>query len=195
MNRMRMWAAGLAVAALGVILVAQGGRAGENKEVVAAVDKIAEAFKKGSKDAAKQEGQALAKKTEELLDVMDLLRPRQQGGVGVGDKPGAIIPDGIEQMLLKIGRDAPPPGTLNKDAGAYEQMAYRLAAIAEVAIAKAPDKDMGKKLKKDWITWSSDMRDAALELSAAAKSKSGAAVKSAASKLNNSCNSCHSIYR
>jgi hypothetical protein len=190
-----MWIAGLAVAALGAFLVAQGSRGGENKEVATALDKIAEAHRKGGKDAAKQQGEALAKKTEELLEVMDMFAPRKRGGFGVGEKPNAIIPDGIEQMLIKIGRDAPAAGTLNKDSAAYEQMAYRTAAIAEVALAKAPAKDMGKKLKKDWISWSNDMRDAALELAAASKSKSGAAVKAAASKLNNSCNSCHSIYR
>src|SRR5262245_9214691 len=171
MNRTRMWIAGLGVTALGALLMAQGSGAGENKEVVAAVDKIAEAFKKGSKDVAKQQADALAKKTEEIIDVMDLMKPRKKSGVGVGEKPGAINPDGIEQMLLKLGRDAPPAGTLAKEAAAYEQMGYRVAAIAEVAHAKAPGKDSGKKLKKDWISWSNDMRDAALELSAAAKAK------------------------
>jgi hypothetical protein len=195
MKRHRMGIIGLAVTALAAFCVAQGTGAGENKEVVSAIDKIAAAHKKGDKAAAEKEGQAVGKKLQELYEAMDLMKPRKKDGVGVGAKPGAITPDGIEQMLLKIGRDAPSPAFMNKSSDALEEMAYRIAGIAEVALAKSPAKDKGKQLVKDWVEWSKDMRDSALELAAASKAKSGANVKTAASKLNNSCNSCHSIFR
>jgi hypothetical protein len=195
MRRHRMGMIGLAVTALAAFCVAQGTGAGEKNPVQGEIDKIAAAHKKGDKAAAEKEGQAVSKKLEELYEAMDLMKPRKKEGFGVGSKPGAIVPDGIEQMLLKIARDAPTPGFMNKSGDALEEMAYRIAAIAEISLAKAPTKDQGKKLVKDWVEWSKDMREAALELAAASKAKSGANVKTAASKVNNSCNSCHSIFR
>ena len=38
-------------------------------------------------------------------------------------------------------------------------VAYRIAGIAAVSLAKAPTKDQGKKLVKDWVEWSKDMAD------------------------------------
>ena len=195
MRRHRMGMIGLAVTALAAFCVAQGTGAGEKNQVLSDIDKIAAAHKKGDKAGAEKEGQALAKKLQELYEAMDLMKPRKKDGSGVGAKPGAITPDGIEQMLLKIGRDAPTPGFMGKSADALEEMGYRIAAIAEISLAKAPTKDQGKKLVKDWVEWSKDMRDAGLELAAASKAKSGANVKTAASKLNHTCNSCHSIFR
>lgn len=195
MRRHRMGMIGLALAGLAAFCVAQGSGAGENNEVAGLVDKIAAAHKKADKAAAAKEGQAVGKKLEELYEAMDLMKPRAKGGFGVGAKKGAIVPDGIEQMLLKVARDAPTPGFMNKSSDALEEMAYRIAGIAEVSLAKAPTKDQGKKLVKDWVEWSKDMRDSALELAAASKAKSGANVKTAASKLNNACNSCHTVFR
>jgi hypothetical protein len=195
MRRHRMSMVGLALAALAAFYVAQGSRAGEDNKVAGLIDKIAAAHKKGDKAAAEKEGKAVSKEIGELYEAMDLMKPRTKGGYGVGPKKGAIMPDGIEQMLLKIGRDAPTPGFMNKSSDALEEMGHRIAAIAEISIAKAPTKDQGKKLVKDWMEWSKDMRDSALELAAASKAKSGANVKTAASKLNNACNSCHTVFR
>lgn len=196
MRRVRMWTAGLALTAVGAFLLTQGGGAAQpDKELAAAMDKVVEAFQKGDKDGAKKHAEAVAKKIEEVHEVMDLFRPRNKGGWGVGDKAGAIVPDGIEQMLLKVGRDAPAKGTMEKQAAALEQLGYRVAAIAEVAIAKAPKQNKGKQLVKDWVEWSKDTRDAALQFAAAAKMKSGADVKAAAGKANNACNACHTIFR
>jgi cytochrome c556 len=196
MKRTHMWVAGLAVIALGAFLAAQGSsRAGENKELLSAMNKLVDSLKKGDKAGAQKQAEAIAKQIEEVHEVMDLYRPRNKGGWGVGDKPKAITPDGIEQMLLKIGRDAPTANTLKKDGDALEQMAYRAAAIAEVAIIKAPKQNMGKKLVKDWVEWSKDQRDASLALAAATKARSGADIKAAAAKTNNACNTCHSTFR
>ena len=69
-------------------------------------------------------------------------------------------------------------------------MAYTAAAIGQVANAKPPEKDDGKKKKKDWVAWSQEMHEAALELADAAKKKDAAGVKTAAGKLDNKCNTC-----
>ena len=119
----------------------------------------------------------------------------RRNGFGVGKTPGAINPDGIEQMLLKIGRDVPAAGFLNKESAALEEMGYRIAALGMIANVKGPPKVGAKGTAKDWNGWSSDTVAGGLAVAAAAKAKGGADVKSAASKLNNACNSCHTVFR
>ena len=196
MSRARMGIAGsLAAAAVGALWLSGTISAGDNKAIREGTDKVAAALQKGDKDGAKKQADTLAKKVDDFGEVMDLFKPRKKGGYGVGEMPGAITPDGIEQMLLKIGRDAPAAGTLAKNAAAFEQMGYRIAAIGLVAHAKAPTANQGKKTVKDWNSWSDDTVTGGLALAAAAKAKGAQDVKTAASKLNNACNSCHTIFR
>jgi hypothetical protein len=178
---------------LGIYLVGQAW-AGENKEVTDAVLKIAASIKKGDSAGAKTQAAALAKKIEALEEVMDALKPRKKGGVGVG-KVGQVTPDGIELKLITLGRDAPTPAVLGKEAEALEEMAYVIAAVAEVTHVMAPAADKGKKTKKDWLAWTADMREGANKLAEAAKAKGAQDVKGAASKINAACNSCHSVFR
>lgn len=195
MKKAPVWMAAAFVAAAGALLLTSPSGAGDNKDLQDSIDKIAGTLKKGDKEGAKKQAEALGKKLEEIAEAMDFLKPRKKGGFGVGEKPGAIMPDGIEQMLIKIGRDAPAKGTLNKDSDAFEQLGYRTAALGLIAHAKTPSKDMGKKTRKDWMAWSDEMVETGLQLAAAAKAKSPADVKSAAAKLNNNCNSCHTVFR
>lgn len=191
----RGWLAGVAVCALALGLFATGlGRAGGG-DLKADIQKVAKAFAKGDAAEAKQLAQGVGKSIEELHEMMDLMRPRTKKGLGVGAKAGVVTPDGIELKLIALGRDAPGAATLNKEAKALEEMGYVVAAIGEITAVKAPAKDKGKQKKSDWVEWSNDMRDGALELAKAAKSKSAQNLKMAAAKVNNSCNSCHSVFR
>lgn len=179
--------------ALGTYLLSQA-QAGEGKEINDAVAKIAAAIKKGDAAAAKADAEKLAKKIEAIEDVMNALKPRKKGGIGVG-KPGDVVPDGIELKLITLGRDAPSPAVLAKEAAHLEEMAYVLAAVADVTAAKAPTADKGKKTKKDWNTWSVEMREASIALAKASNAKGAQDVKAAAAKVNAACNSCHSVFR
>jgi len=189
----------LMAGSLGIFLISQGTgnvrAAAQNKTVTDAIMKIADEFKKGNTAGAKTQAEAFAKTIEDLDEVMDLLKPRKKNGVGVGKVPGAIVPDGIEQMLITLGRDAPGAGTMAKQAEALEEMSYVISAIAEVAIAKPPTKFAAKQNKKDWMTWSTEVRSSALEFAKAAKAKGAQDVHSAAKKMNNACNSCHTVFR
>jgi hypothetical protein len=180
--------------ASGIYLSSQA-TAGGDKAVQQGVLKIAALLKKGDKDAAKSEAQALAKKVDELEDLMNVFKPRKKGGIGVGATPGGIIPDGIEQKLITLGRDAPGAAAMAKEASALEDMGYVIAAVAEVSKAKAPKQNMGKKTIKDWNTWSNDMHDAGIKLAEAAKAKGAQDVKTTSAKVNASCNNCHSTFR
>jgi hypothetical protein len=194
----------VALAALGCGWLMLSARADDDdKAIHDGVLKIAAALEKGEKGAAPKLAEGIAKKAEEPGDFMELLSPRKKkkegqgytGGFGVGIKPGAITPDGIEQMLISLGRDGRSQAKAEKEAEALEKMAYRIAAVMEVALQKVPQKAVGPKTPKLWITSATTARDAAYELAAAARQKSGAALKAAASKVNTGCNNCHSEFK
>src|SRR6266542_189731 len=127
MCKTRIWIGGATVAALAIALLLSG-RSGaqDNKDMKDSVDKIAAALQKGDKEGAKKMAEALAKKTDDIADVMDLFKPRKKHGFGVGDKPGSADPDHIDQMYVKLsGPNPPAANTLTKNAAALEQMAYR----------------------------------------------------------------------
>src|SRR5262245_24992097 len=195
MTKARIWiAATIVTAVAGAFWLSSPSSAGDSKALKANIDKIADALKSGDKAGAGKQAEALAKKLDDIAEAMDLFKPRKKNGFGVGKTPGAINPDGIEQMLLKIGRDAPAAGTLKKDGAAFEEMGYRIAALGMIAAAKGAPKG-AKGTPKDWNGWSNDTVKGGLEIAAAAKAKGGADVKAAASKLNNACNSCHTVFR
>jgi len=198
MNRARVWLAGLGLLSLGLVFILAGQGTGGEEKMKKSVLKIAAAIEKGDKAGATAAAKALAnslKDFDEIEDVMAVFKLREKHGIGVGTKPNAIVPDGIELKLLAIGRDAPGQATANKEAEALEKMAYVIAAVAEVAIAKPPAKDDGKKKKKDFIKWAKDMREAAPGLAVAAKSKSPAEIQKAAAKINSACTNCHSVFK
>jgi hypothetical protein len=198
MSKTRIWIGGMTVAAVGAAALMLSGPsgAGDAKALKGSIDQIAAALKKGDKAGAKSMADALAKKTEEIAEVMDLFKPRKKGGFGVGEKPGSVEPDHIDQLYVKLsGPNPPAAGTLTKNAAALEQMGYRTAAMALITLAKAPDKNQGKKTKKDWVAWATDMHDGALAMAAAAKSKNVADIKSSASKAYSACANCHAVFR
>jgi hypothetical protein len=191
----RVVGAGLVVLAFGWLLVGIRGRAGEDKKTQAEVLKIAAAHAKGAEKQAQTTAQALAKQIEDVGDVMDLLKPRTKGGLGVGPTPDAIKPDGVEQLIIALAKDGITPGKLAKHAQDLEQMAYLSAAVMDVALAKVPEKDEGDKTRKLWTDSAKQAHDAALELARAARGKNVADVRKAVERLNTGCNNCHAEFR
>jgi len=201
MRQARLWLAGAALLGLGwVIIQTNSSRAGEDKAAKDGILKIAKALQKGDSAEATKLAAALAKKLdpdEGLHDVMHLFKPRSKKGLGVGAKPGEILPDGIELKLLKLAdpKQGISAAAVKKEGPALEEMGFVMAAIAEVAMQKPPSKDSGKKTKRDWMTWSKEMRDGAIKLGEAARAQSAPEVKSAAAKLNDSCANCHAVFK
>lgn len=177
--------------AMGLIAVSPS--QAEDKDAKATVEKIAGLIAKKDDAGAAKEAQSVGKKAS-LDDVMGLFRLRAKGGLGVG-KAGSVTPDGIEAKLIGLGRKPLAQAQLDKEADDLAKAAIATAAIAELALQHAPDKDMGMKKKKDWVDWSKEMRDSAVALADAAKAKKPDAVKTAAAKLNSSCNNCHGVFR
>ena len=184
--------------AIGFLAVANSGAADDNADLRAAVQKIADAIQKSNMDRAKKLAQELAKGLD-LEDVMHLMNKRDAAGkakvFGVGKKPGAIAPDGIEAMVQNLGKTPKPQAQIDKNSSALVEMGYRIAAIATVAHAKPPEKDEPKKKKADWMEWSADMEKTAIAMAGAAKGRKPVDVKNAAAKLNTACNACHAAFK
>jgi hypothetical protein len=196
-NHVRLLATGLTTIALGLGFISSANTAADEKANApnAEVRKIADAFEKGDKAAAAAQAKALAEKTKELEEVMNLFKLRKMGGEGLGTKPDAVKPDGIEAKIQNMGKRV-TPRELQLDGAALQRGAYIAAAIAEIAQHKCPvDKKTGDKDPKQWRAWSEEMRNSALDLAKAIKAADVMAVKKSATKLDGTCRNCHGVFR
>jgi hypothetical protein len=129
--------------------------------------------------------------------VMHAFKFRALGGLGIGEAPNTIKPDGMERKIQKLSNDpALSPGVLGREGPALARMAEVTAAIASVAVHHCPVQ--AKKDEKDPARWKElcqEMHKSAQELARAARAGDPAAVKTAARGLNNTCVQCHSIFR
>jgi Cytochrome C' len=182
------------VLAFGVVASARSRIAPTDGEIRGEILKLADAIEKGD-DATQGHANEIAKKTE-LEDVMDLFRLRAKKGLGVGDRPGAVTPDGIEALIMNLGKRELRKDQLAAESKDLARAAYVTAAIAEIAENKCPvERKQGEKDPKSWRSWAKDMRKNALELAKASQSRNAKAVKTAATKVNSSCNACHAVFR
>jgi hypothetical protein len=203
----RGWIIGVAGVALAVALLSgEWSSAADDKALQESVKKLAAAIEKKDTDGAKKLAEEIAKK-DANEDVMALFAPRTKAdgkigrGLGVGDKPGAIKPDGIERKLMGLAEkdNLPPAKQLDDESQALTAMGYHMAALAMIAHASEPSdkdkKDVFKKRKKDWLTWADELRDASLQFAAAAKDKKASELHKAAAKADGACTKCHNVFR
>jgi hypothetical protein len=185
------WVAGISLLSTALALAAD--KTVLDDEMNAAINALADKLEKGDTAAAKKAAKEMIK--EDLEDVMHTLKLRKQKGIGVGKNKDEIQPDGIELKINAIARDGITVALLNKEGPALVRAGYVTGAVAEVALAKTPDKDDGKKKKADWIEWATGMAKASQEFSAAAKAADAPALKKAANKLKTQCDSCHMVFK
>jgi hypothetical protein len=195
---------GAAGLVLGISLIAATSNAADEvpKDAKQAILKIAAAEEAGKKDDAKKEAETLAKKAGynggkpgSCETLMHVFAPRKKGGFGFGEKAKATQ-DGIELKVQALGSKKP----LNKkqmdtEKADIKKMAFVTVAVADVTLAAAPKKDNGKQKAKDWIKWTQEMRDAALQLASAADKGDAKAVTNTSKNLDGSCTSCHEVFR
>src|SRR5262245_36113824 len=127
---MRIGAAA-AVAACGLLLAPAQGQNTDN-EFAKPVRELAGKVGKGQD--VKKDAEGLAKKMDELHEVMHLYKLRSAKGMGVGDKPGGLDPDGIEKQIQKLAKDGISQPLLTKYAKELEQMGWDAAALAELTL-------------------------------------------------------------
>jgi hypothetical protein len=178
----------IVLAAAGLMLAAGSAALGDSDN--ASIRKIADMIKKGDMAGAKKAAADYAKKNPDVDFLMHAFKPTKKKGIGFegGDT-------GIEQKLVQVGRDAPTASSVDKSAAAYEQMGYDVAAVALITELLPPEKDSGKKTRKAWVEWSQGMAESGMKMAEAGKAKSPADIKTAATKINQNCNSCHSTFR
>jgi hypothetical protein len=169
-----------------------------DRGVAADIQSLADLVSKKNNAALKEEGEALAKKYKNLSQVMNVFKERtpKGGGLGVGKKPGAIQPDGIEAKIRVLAKTVPSTAELEEQSEALIRMTQVTIAVAEVAKHKCEvDKKAGYMDPADWIRWSDDMQQSSGELAEAVMAREGVRIKAAAAKLSSSCKNCHRIFR
>src|SRR5262245_39366625 len=192
---------------LGIVLALGGACllsvAADEKEAVASIHKQADDMTKKDWAAASKAGEAIAKK-HELEDIMYVMKLRRAnprgagfvGGLGIGGKPGAITPDGIEAKITRMTKSPMEMGELTKETPDLVRMAEITAAIASTAVHQCPvPAAQGQKSPAKWKELSEQMHKSSLELIDALKKKNPANVKESANRLNGTCTECHSTFR
>src|SRR5436309_1168174 len=111
-NRFLIVGAGL-LALVGWALTSPS-RAADDKDINPAIRTLAAAIEKKDAEGAKKQAEAVAKMADEMGDVMHAFALRTKKGLGVGDTPAAIMPDGIELKLQALGKKTIAKGDLDK---------------------------------------------------------------------------------
>jgi len=163
-----------------------------NRRAGAAIRKLADAL--DARDFDRQ-AEAVAR-THDLEHVMNQFKPRNKGGLGVGEKgPPVGVLDSIELTIINLGtRRAPSAAEVARNKDAYLRMARQTQAIAAVTYWYPLPANTRPELKKNWKTWSGETRAAAKDLADAVEAGDPVRVKQAAEKLNAACNRCHTTY-
>lgn len=191
----RAWIIGLTALVLGLGgLSSPPSNAADGKALQDGVLKIADSLEKKDAPGAKKMAETIAKDTA-LDDLMHLFALRTKKGLGVGSKPGLVSPDGLERKLMDLAKKELDPKQLGEESQAIKEMGHSIAAIAAVCIAKPPDKDEGKKKKKDWVAWSIELQEQSMQLALAAKDKKAAEIHKAAKAADATCTKCHDVFR
>jgi len=114
-----------------------------------------------------------------------------KGGIGVQGVQVAGK-NGIEAQIIALAKQG--PANLGKDAAALTKLAEHTKAIGEIS-ANHKVKAAAGKTQKDWDKYNKDMIESSENLIKAIKGGAAKDVKTAASKLNQSCNECHAKFR
>ena len=193
----RRWLVAGLVVGMGIVAGSGPSTAADaDKELQEAVRKIGSAIEKKDAAEAKKQAAALAKKTDtDMESVMHLFSPRLKGGLGVGPKADEVKPDGIEKKLQEMVKKPLAQDQLEGEAAALQQMGVDMAAICEVVTVLVPDKGDAAKKKKEWVAMTAELREAGLQLAAAAKDKKADPLHQAVRKAHASCEKCHEVFR
>jgi cytochrome c556 len=184
-----MWMTLTAAVVLGLGILSTSSNAADDDAKAArdGVMKVADMVAKGKMDDAKKAGAGVK---SELEDVMNLMLPRKgegKGGIGIGDKPGAITPDGIEKKLQDLEKNAPKPNEVK----ALEKTADIVLAICYATEGKVPKGKKPGPFKK----YNADFEKTAAAFRDAAKKGDAKGIQAAAKNLNNACVACHNDYK
>ncbi|MBM3996298.1 MAG: hypothetical protein FJ303_19415 [Planctomycetes bacterium] len=194
--QVRMGIAGITFAAVvGMVGLSGASELGGQNELNATVVKIAEALKKGDKQGAKKLA-AVAVANKDLPtdheSLMTVFRLRTKKGLGFG--PKAFLEEKNDGIRKGLGFAKEGAAELAKNHTAVETTGYWVAAVAELSIAKGWDADEAMKTKARWKTFSEEMVNLGVAFAEAGASKNADKIRTAADKLDASCNRCHDVF-
>jgi hypothetical protein len=192
----------MVVLGVGLLVAVKTGCAADDdkkeKEARDTVVKIAADLEGNKQDDAVKKARDLAKMLEDVEFAMNVMKPREDGGLGFGAKPGKDPKeDGIEPKVQALAKDPLSKEELAAQAPDIVKMAYTIAAVSHVAQAKGMPEDAKKGKPADWKKWSESMSKDALELAELAKAKrtTPAQLHAAAKKLDGTCTKCHDTFK
>ncbi len=185
-----------------LVLYAQAGIKSGNSELARksavlrdAALAFAEAAKKKNFDNAKAQAETIAK----------FKNMKPEGDVKMDDVPlDKAIPikslmdqvNTANKEMIKYNRLTPAAFNAKGKAEEIALAAHKMAALTVAITAHVPEKDQdAKKTRKVWLESSEEVRQATLEMAAAAKVKKQADVKTAFRKMDAACTRCHDVYR
>jgi Cytochrome C' len=180
-----MRASGLWIALFGIAVFAVAVTVGSRTDAAdkAGLQKIVDFVKAGKMDDAKAAAKKYAAANTDVEELMTAFKSGKKGGMTV---------TGVEPTLIKFGRDTQSPASLGKDE--YQDMGAIAVAVGLVTDAIPAPKN-NKATQADWSKWAKELTDNGAKLQTAVKTKTPADVKTAASKINAACNSCHTAFR
>src|SRR5262249_32276776 len=136
---------------------------------------------------------------EDMNDVMNHLKTVGKGGDGLPPALQLTIrlkgtQNGMEEEIRYLASKKLQGPVLAKAADELALFAYRTAVLREVVHGHTVKKPT-KGRQADWWEFASGMRDASVSLAEAAKKKDVDGVFNASTRLNSTCNQCHSTFR
>lgn len=138
---------------------------------------------------------AFRKKHTDLDELMHAYKFRARGGVGVDPKADPKN-DGLETRITRLAtKNALAPAALKKEKDLLLKASYVNLAMAKLTMEYAPEKPKGGKGAKEWTKLTQEMEKGTKEMIEALKKDDPAALKKAATEVNNACNTCHSDFR
>lgn len=197
MNARSWQVGGGVVLALAMLLVGPDTQGAAKPKLVADMNKLVDAIAKDPKDVDghKKAAAALAK-AHDFEVVMKLFELRTKDGIGIGAKPGEIKPDGIEQLIIALDRNAPAAADVKDQAAAWAQLGYICAAVSDLMTDPAKADITKANEQKVWKTHNEAFKKASLAFAEAAKKNpTPASIQKAARALNDTCLKCHDDFR
>ncbi len=145
---------------------------------------------------------ALGNVPTDAADLMHAFKLRFKGGDGIPPvlhtvaKLSGTGGNGMEEKIRYLAKKPLTPLQLKKEAAELTLLAYKTAALAQLAEDYSPRIPVrrGKQKRADWTAWAQHMRQDALNL-AKAVGNGPEAVQTAAGKLNIVCNRCHGMFK
>lgn len=147
------------------------------------VKKLAAAFKPGAASPGAKNGPIAIHEQFELAELMQQFKNERGGGIAL---EGAVTATAKKRSPLTA-----------KEIENANINALRIAVIAQPTEAYAPATDEGKKTKAQWVKWSKEMGELAVEAAKLTKATKpdDKAIKAAFRKLEDNCTACHAVFR